>query len=339
MGEKRATMEILARLGRGAAERTYQKKDRPLRESGDKPLISGIVCTYNRLGILKDNLDSLLNQSLARSKYEILVIDNNSSDGTGDYIKELAENHSNLFYFHEFNQGLSHSKNRGIRESRADIIYFMDDDAIAHYYLLETYLRKYEQYPKIDCVGGRVVQRLDFELPRWMRDYYLGYVVLGFDRGSKDIYLDRRHGPVGGNMCYRRSVFEKHGLFDTGLGRVGNRFFANEEEQLIKQVKSRPESCLYTPETYIVHVANRGRSGRRYLLRRAIDKGVSDAHSTESRADHYLRLPLWRKALTVGRRVFYEIREQFFFHGIVLSWVYRVSYILEKLRMRWGSKQ
>src|SRR5215469_2479676 len=96
------------------------------------PTISVVICTHNRCKLLKDTLVSLAQMAKPEGlPWELLVVDNNSSDQT----KEVVESFSGGCelkpqYVFERAPGLSHARNRGVKESRADIISFLDDDVI-----------------------------------------------------------------------------------------------------------------------------------------------------------------------------------------------------------------
>jgi len=119
-----------------------------------KPLISVVLCTYNRKDILKKSLEALLNQSLPSDKYELLVVDDGSEDGTGELIKNTFSS-SNLHYLYKENGGLCSARNFGLEHARGDYIFFTDDDIIADPNLLEEHLKRHEKQDKL-VVRGRV---------------------------------------------------------------------------------------------------------------------------------------------------------------------------------------
>lgn len=250
-----------------------------------KYLISVIICTYNNLPLLKFSVEAILKQNLDNNKYEVLIIDNNSNDGTNDYIRDILPLYSNLKYFKESSQGLSYARNRGINESNANIITFIDDDAIAEKNLLEVVLNKFKTYPSIVCLGGKVVPKIDFDVQDWFLKKYQNYLVLGYDAGNEDLFLDKIHGPVGANISFKRKVFDHYGKFDLNLGRKKDTYLANEEELLLRKIKSVKGSCLYAPVAIVHHIAKRTRVGRKYLLHRAYYKGISDARSGYKKKD------------------------------------------------------
>ena len=92
--------------------------------------ITVILCTYNRCATLSRALASVAASELPQvAKWEVIVVDNNSTDGTRAVVEEFCRQHPGRFrYLFESRQGLSQARNAGIREARGDILAFMDDD-------------------------------------------------------------------------------------------------------------------------------------------------------------------------------------------------------------------
>ena len=76
------------------------------------PLISVVVCTYNRVNLLAEALHTLCHQSLDASEYEVVVVDNKSTDDTREVVDEFHRCFSNVRYCSESKKGLSHARNR-----------------------------------------------------------------------------------------------------------------------------------------------------------------------------------------------------------------------------------
>jgi len=93
--------------------------------------ISAIVCTRNRADILRHAIDSLVAQTLPPDEFEILIIDNGSTDDTRSLTERYAERHRNVSYVAEPRLGLSNARNTGLGAARADVVAFIDDDATA----------------------------------------------------------------------------------------------------------------------------------------------------------------------------------------------------------------
>ena len=94
--------------------------------------ISVVVCTFNGEKRLRKTLNALVQQAFAREDFEIILIDNNSSDGTKEVIQNFRNDHSeySIKYFFEKHQGLSYARNRGVEEASGKILAFTDDDGI-----------------------------------------------------------------------------------------------------------------------------------------------------------------------------------------------------------------
>jgi glycosyltransferase involved in cell wall biosynthesis len=307
--------------------------------------LSVVICTYNGMGVIEPTMEAILQQSIDKTRYEVLLVDNNSDDGTTEYVKSLLPEYQNLRYIQEDRQGLSYARNTGIDEAAGDIIVFLDDDSVAEPDYLETLIRKFKEYPSVLCLGGKIIPKVDFEVPWWMLEKYEGYLAMGFDAGDEDIFLDNMRGPTGGNMAFKNFVFERFGRFDVRLGRQKGKYLANEEDVLIKKIKQIEQSCLYTPDALVYHLAKRRRVGRKYLLNKAYYKGISDARSGYSRDEvgHPLGEPLWRKILRVPKLVVLQIlaiiKKILFFIGfetlpLAMIVLYNIGYYLEKWRMR-----
>ena len=95
------------------------------------------MCTYNRGELLENAIRSVLDQQEATTPpFEMIVVDNNSSDRTREIIERIAAVDHRVRYLFESKQGLSHARNAGIREARAPLIAFTDDDVRAEPYWL-----------------------------------------------------------------------------------------------------------------------------------------------------------------------------------------------------------
>src|SRR5208337_117373 len=119
--------------------------------------LSVIICTYNRSGHLGNVLKSLSNQEFPHElQWEILVIDNNSSDNTFEVAGEFrSTSRVPVRYVKEEKQGLSHARNRGVVESKGKYVAFTDDDAITDCEWVNALYEAFQKYG-CDCVGGKI---------------------------------------------------------------------------------------------------------------------------------------------------------------------------------------
>src|ERR1044071_765056 len=119
--------------------------------------VSAVISTYNRCEMLPSALDNLLRQESEGVKYEVIIVDNNSTDGTRQVVESFIEQgHDNLRYVFEPCQGVSHARNTGIAHARAPIIAFADDDVTVSRNWIATIKRVFDEHPDVNCIGGRV---------------------------------------------------------------------------------------------------------------------------------------------------------------------------------------
>ncbi|MEL6942904.1 MAG: glycosyltransferase family A protein, partial [Bacteroidota bacterium] len=122
-------------------------------------MLSTIICTYNRDKFIAQALQSLAQQSLNETQYEVIVVNNNCTDNTSTIVNDFiaANPELDIKQVFEHNQGLSFARNRGIREAKYDIITYMDDDGVAEKTYLEKIVSYFEQHPNVVGIGGKVI--------------------------------------------------------------------------------------------------------------------------------------------------------------------------------------
>ena len=243
----------------------------------ESPFISIIICTYNRADYLRDSLHSLLPTPAASSLYEVMIIDNNSSDHTPAVVEEVIDEYPNkhIRYIHETNQGLSHARNRGIKEARAPILLFLDDDINAHADFIPAWLNFFEHHPEAAGGGGKIHVQFDDSRPKWMSHFLLP--LLGYhDLGNSIKPYPTGKYPFGGNMAVRREVFDQYGTFDTELGRKGQQLIASEEKEFYNRLPGKEDIC-YVPKAWLRHRVNSKRLTTEYIRKQALGLGKSIA--------------------------------------------------------------
>ena len=222
---------------------------------------SVIVCTYNRARNLPRCLGALARQQGAESiRWEVLVVDNNSTDDTRDVVQRLAEELPiDVRYTHEPQQGLNYARNTGIRESRGTFFSYVDDDIEVSPGWLAA-LHANFRANDADAVGGRIHLDPSVRLPRWIQDDETkGF--LGFqDYGDEPFRMDgRRRYPYGGNMALHRRVVQRIGYFNPLLGRKGEgrkraELFKGAETDYFHRLAEHGEARIfYEPRAIVYH--------------------------------------------------------------------------------------
>jgi glucosyl-dolichyl phosphate glucuronosyltransferase len=213
-------------------------------------LISVCIYTFNRARLLEQALESVCNQTLPVELYEVIVIDNCSTDDTWEVVKSFEKRVINLRYSYEEHQGISHARNRGWKEANGVYVGYLDDDGVSPPDWLANASELINQITP-DLFGGPFYPIYDTPKPVWYKDEY-GAFSLGDDArelNSQDEYLS------GGNLFIRRQLLERMGGFDSGLGMKGKQIGYGEETAFIRRVRRKnPAAKLYyDPRLHISH--------------------------------------------------------------------------------------
>ncbi len=256
---------------------------------------SVIVCTFNRVVLLENTLSSLEKLTVpADWSWELLIVDNNSSDTTEETVKKFASNTKvRIRYIFEKKQGLSNARNRGISEAKGEIIAFADDDMEFDPNWLFHMIMTFKQFDCL-CVAGKIIPKWECPKPPWIIEegpYRTQKFHGSFDLGRQ--IKETNKSPFGGNMAFRRSVFERYGLFRTDLGRSGANLMSNEETELCQRLFSDGKSVIYNPKAVNYHLINKKQAQKSYYLKRNFCHGKSFARTTflENNTIYYSGVP------------------------------------------------
>jgi glycosyltransferase involved in cell wall biosynthesis len=210
--------------------------------------VSVVLSTYNRADRLPLALDALLSQT-GDASYEIIVVDNNSSDGTAAVVAQIAErSDGRLRYVFEPRQGLSYGRNTGIALARAPIIALTDDDVRVASDWIQQLTRTFDEHPEIDYIGGRVLPHWLAAAPPWLTQAHWAPLALQ-DYGEERLVSGRERAVclVGANLAFRRRVFDAVGLFTPALGRVLDGIGSTEDHDLQLRAWRAGMRGLYVP--------------------------------------------------------------------------------------------
>jgi GT2 family glycosyltransferase len=248
----------------------------PMSEAGRSSKASVIVCVYTekRLPQIRIALDSVARQTLPTWQL-IVVTDHNAALHdrlVGEYPDlEIIPN--------EFEKGLSGARNTGIEHAQGDVVVFLDDDARAQPEWLATLLTSYND-ESVFGVGGLVLAHWSSAgRPDWLPEEFLWVVGCSY-RGMPEVKAEVRN-PIGANMSFRRSAFDKAGLFDSSVGRTfaSSRPLGCEETEFSIRLRqlSPGTRIIYEPRAVVYHHVDQSRGTWRYFLSRCYAEGCSKA--------------------------------------------------------------
>jgi glycosyltransferase involved in cell wall biosynthesis len=208
--------------------------------------VSIVIGTYNRCELLTRALDSLLSQESGGLRYEVIVVDNNSSDRTKDVaMARSGRGEPPLRYIFEGQQGLAHARNAGIAAARAPIVAFTDDDVRVDRRWVAEIKRAFDEHAEADCVSGPILPAWPADPPKWLtRDHWVGPLALQ-EHGTALFHVnaDRPLSLAGANLAFRCSIFERIGNFAPAFSKGGDH---SDTEMLIRLYRSRGQA-LYVP--------------------------------------------------------------------------------------------
>jgi len=239
-----------------------------------------VLCTHNRCERLAKTLDSLAKSVLPDSTHwEVLVVDNNSSDCTRYVVDDFCSRFPGRFrYSFESIPGKSNALNRGIREASGEVLAFTDDDVTVAPTWLQNLTGVLE---KSEWAGssGRTFPETGFSAPSWLVIEERNSALLGlFDRGPDA--FDLREPPLGNNMAFRRQVFEKHGYFRTDLGPRPGSEIRGEDSEFGIRILASGEKIRYVPSAVVYHAVPGSRIRKNYFLSWWFDKGRTDVRTS-----------------------------------------------------------
>ena len=244
------------------------------------PEIAAIICTHNRDRYLGAAIDSLLQQDC--TDYEIIVVDNASSDRTKEVVEQRLNNPL-LKYIYEPELGLSVARNRGARETTAPILAYLDDDAEASVQWLRVITQAFRENEQLAIAGGKVTLILPKgkQLPQWLSNE-MAAALGSYDLGANLIYIDNPNlTPRGLNYAIRQSFLEQIGGFDPNLGRVGKNLLSNEELLMTELALEKGWQVAYLPNALAAHNVASERLKPAWFINRTWWQGVSECYREE----------------------------------------------------------
>lgn len=287
--------------------------------------ISVIISTYNRCRLLEQTLRSILEQNLNGDfEYELIVVDNNSTDSTRTIVESYYDRFSGrLRYLFEAKQGKSYGLNKGIKCAKGEAIAFTDDDVLADKDWLNNIVVVFNSHA-IDLLGGKVIPFFNEDPPVWLKDYkhsLLKYPLMLFDLG--DQYIENRDNkilPIGANISIRRESYAKFGEF-IDSGRSQDIEFCNRWHNLGARI-------AYSPEVKVYHFSHPSRMTKGYFRRYFFQSG---------REDHCI---YYQEKYRNGRKMFgiplWLIRHALLkFHAYIYSLIFRQKNNFQKELSFW----
>jgi len=207
------------------------------------PEVSVVIPTYNRIDTLRHVIPSLLRQDVRAERYEIIVADSNSNDGTTEYLAGVAAEYPRLRHLPGAYTGRAMARNAGIETARGEIVLFTDADIIASSDLLARHLEHHERRSDIAVVG--------MELQVGSLDEYERLAAHPSERQPLHPASRKRLSWLyflTGNASVRKSQLDRVGRFDENFTGYGH-----EDLELGYRLERAGLSIVYEPRAIDYH--------------------------------------------------------------------------------------
>ncbi len=241
-------------------------------------MFSIIVCTYNRDKYLYSALQCIAENGYPTDAYEIVLVNNMSTDNTESECQRFQNDYPTVEfrYFVETQQGLSFARNRGIKESRGEILLFLDDDSYIQPNYLINLQHQLETFPNADAFGGKIDPVFESgEPPKWLSKWNYSWVS-AIDMGDKVCPFEGKAFPIGANMGISKTMLSKIGVFNTELGRSKKNLMGGEEKDLFERIRQQGGNIYYFPDVVVQHVIPPSRTTKDYVKRLGEGVGRSE---------------------------------------------------------------
>jgi glycosyltransferase involved in cell wall biosynthesis len=248
-------------------------------------MISVIIPTFNRATLLEITLRSIAQQTLPFSAYEIIVIDNASTDNTKAITLSLANEIPNIRYIYEPAPGLHSGRHRGMKEAKGDILVYADDDIEP----LPEWLASIQECfrdPQVAIVGGKNIPNYESPPPAWLDElweqtpqgkYITYFSLLDFGDNVKEIH------PMfvfGCNFSVRKKVLEEiKGFHPDGMPGNLLKFRGDGETHVAESVHAAGYKTIYHPKASVKHWVPASRMNQDYIRKRAYSEGITYSYS------------------------------------------------------------
>ena len=250
--------------------------------------ISVIIPTRNHSNSLKKTVASVISRTISPEEFEVLIIDNGSTDDTKEVVEKLIKENSKytIRYIYEPIPGLLSGRHRGALEAKGNILVYIDDDVEADKNWLQAIKDTFEKYPNAQLVGGKNLPKFEVDPPEWilrMWNKNKTYKILS-DLSILDLGDEEKEvSPLyvwGLNFSIRKStLFELGGFHPDGYPKHLLYFRGDGETGLALKAMEKGLKAIYQPKALVYHIIPSDRLTIEYFEMRHFIQGISDSYT------------------------------------------------------------
>lgn len=240
-------------------------------------MLSVVMPTFNRAAMLRQTLQAFCRLDVDVD-WEILVIDNGSSDATANVVAEVNADALPLRYLYESRQGKNHANNLGIEHARGSILVFCDDDITPNPDWLQQIVASTERWPNHVFFGGRVLPQFPPNTYQFIRYCdFSSYVYAIQDLEIPEGEYPVAASPNGPNCWVRAKVFQDGMRYDGSIGPKGRGRVSGSELEFFTRLAAEGHRPIYVPSATVHHRIQPSQTTFSYLLRRSFASGRGHA--------------------------------------------------------------
>ena len=248
--------------------------------------LSVIIPTRNRAKYLSGALDSLTRQPHSSDLFEVIVVDNGSTDNTKEICETYRNQIHNLRYYYDTTPGLHVGRHLGLKMAKAENLVYADDDIEAFPTWLEGIAEAFQDN-EVVLVGGKNLPKFETEPPDWILKMWekdqngnriLGYLSI-LDLGDEKKEINPYH-VFGCNFSIRKSVLlEAGGFHPDAMPQELIKYRGDGESHVSRYILEKGYKTLYHPKASVYHLVPSSRLSKEYFCRRAYNEGISYSYT------------------------------------------------------------
>ncbi|MGV3631160.1 MAG: glycosyltransferase family A protein [Bacteroidota bacterium] len=273
-------------------------------------MVSIIIPTVNRAAFLLKTLESLAGLKTERAAFEVIVVDNGSTDHTKEMIGNFSrETDLDLRYAFAPEPGLLTGRHVGMQMAQGDILAFIDDDVRVSGGWLDGIIEVMQAHPDVELLTGPSIPEYETDPPEWLPYFWIsdhngkhcGWLSL-LDFGTEAKEID----PVfvwGLNFTIRRqTLLELKGFHPDNMPGNLQKYQGDGETGLSIKAKKQHRKALYHPQVKVHHAVPASRLSQEYFEKRAFYQGVANSF-TSLRSEEQAITPHVSLAKKIKRRL------------------------------------
>lgn len=253
-------------------------------------MISVVIPTYNGLEMLRKSLPTWFEQTLPKEEYEIIVVDNRSTDDTRQYVESLLPKQKNLIYLYEPKSGATNARHAGAHRAKGEYLVFADNDGLFNTRCLDSILEVYIDNKDCEAVACKIEIQWDDVEPNWIGPYK--YMLGQLDYGENVSYSDGYY-LNGGLMSVRKDVFERLGGFNPDL--VGVNLIGDGDLGFVKKLHAKKAVIGWTPNAVMKHMQLVSKHGsKKGIALHCYNDGIADSYGRYREQQFKMNSVMWK---------------------------------------------